>query len=54
LNLRTNGISGEGATALANSPHLANLRRLDLSANNIGQKAAAALRERFGTRVALE
>jgi uncharacterized protein (TIGR02996 family) len=54
LNLRTNGISGEGALALAGSPHLTNLRRLDLGGNAIGAKAAARLRERFGSRVVLD
>lgn len=54
LNLKTNGISGEGALVLANSPHLANLRRLDVSGNRIGEKAAKALRDRFGDRVILD
>jgi uncharacterized protein (TIGR02996 family) len=53
LNLAGNAIAGMGAGAIANSPHVTNLQRLDLSGNPVGEKAAALLRERFGTRVVL-
>lgn len=54
LNLRGNDITDAGAEALANSPHLTDLRRLDLSGNPMREKAAALLRERFGSRVVLD
>lgn len=55
LGLSNCGVSTTGATALAQSKYLNNIRRLDLRGNTrISKKAAAALRERFGDRVLLD
>jgi uncharacterized protein (TIGR02996 family) len=55
LNLSNCGLTGAAATALATSPYMANIRRLDLRGNTgIGKKGRAALRERFGDRVVLD
>jgi uncharacterized protein (TIGR02996 family) len=53
LYLAHNRIGDAGARALAASPHLAGLDRLELANNPIRRAAAAALRERFGDRVRL-
>ena len=46
-------IGDVGARALAATPHLAGVDRLDLTTNPIGRAAAALLRRRFGDRVHL-
>jgi uncharacterized protein (TIGR02996 family) len=52
LGLTLRGSVGDaGALALAASPHLGGLTSLDLRGHPIGEEAAAALRERFGSRV---
>ena len=37
LELRHNGLTDEGVTALTASPYLGGLRRLDLASNEIGR-----------------
>jgi hypothetical protein len=59
LGLWGNNIGSRGALALAASPHLDGLKRLDLSLNPLGpnQKgggALAALKKRFGDRASCE
>jgi uncharacterized protein (TIGR02996 family) len=44
-------IGDDGARALARSPHLAGLERLNLAGNPIGSAGRRALRARFGDRV---
>lgn len=56
LGLAMNPIGDAGALALANSPHLPNLRSLNLKSNGISGLSAAArnaLRKRFGKGVQL-
>jgi uncharacterized protein (TIGR02996 family) len=53
LHLTNNRIGDTGARALAGSPHLGDLEALDLQHNPISPDAAAALRQRFGSRVSV-
>jgi len=46
-------MSDGGAYALAESPHLEHLTLLDLRFNQISDRAAQVLRDRFGDRVLL-
>ncbi len=48
LHLARSGLGTVGARSLAESPHLAALKRLDVRDNTIGIKARQALRLRFG------
>jgi hypothetical protein len=50
LELRANGITDQGAVALAESPHLGNVQRLNLTDNRIGPRGREALARRFGDR----
>jgi hypothetical protein len=47
------GLTDAGAEALAASPHLQRLAWLELDAPNLGAHGTAALRARFGHRVAI-
>jgi uncharacterized protein (TIGR02996 family) len=53
LSLANNPIDDSGGLALAGSPHLSALARLDLLGVQLGEKAKAALQDRFGQRVLL-
>jgi hypothetical protein len=53
LTLARCGIHDDGALAIASSPALERLVLLDLRNNKIGDRATAALRERFGGRLFL-
>jgi hypothetical protein len=53
LDLSENAIHDAGAIALARSPHLGNVLHLDMRGNDLGAAGKAALRERFGERVAV-
>jgi hypothetical protein len=54
LYLDDNQIGERGAAALARSAPLENLVGLDLQGNHVGEDAAEALRERYGSRVRLK
>jgi hypothetical protein len=51
LDLRGNDISDSGATALAASPHLENIKLIRVASNIITQTGKAALKKRFARRV---
>jgi uncharacterized protein (TIGR02996 family) len=54
LDLQDNPITDLGALALADSPHLDNLRRIQLYRTRIGPKGRKRLRERFGEKLSIE
>jgi hypothetical protein len=51
--LSANGIGDAGAKALAASPHLKGLTKLEMFANDLGPSGKAALSKRFGDAVKL-
>jgi Leucine Rich repeat len=51
LSLRENGISAEGAAALAGSANLARLALLDVNHNGLGGRGVLLLAQHFGRRV---
>jgi hypothetical protein len=51
LSLPGNHISSAGVMSLANSPHLCNLKKIDLTRNRLSASAMDELRDRFGEGV---
>jgi uncharacterized protein (TIGR02996 family) len=54
LCLGGNAVTDAGAKALAESPHLGQLKRLELAVNDLSKPVQQALKERFGSGVKLE
>jgi hypothetical protein len=54
LDLSYTRVKDEGGLALARSPYLVNLAKLDLEACSLTRKVVTALKERFGARVKVD